>query len=268
MPFFLDILSRAFGKSAGTATENALHAQSAGWTKPTHLGFILDGNRRFARATGLNRIIDGHALGAEKLREVLRWCMAYDIKIVTAWIFSLENFDRDDEEVRDLLDLMETKFRDLLTDTDVHGNHIRVNFIGRTHLLPESLQATMAEVEAATADYQAYTLNVAIAYSGREEATDAFKAHLQNLQTAGKTLEEAIESLTPTSVDAHLYTAGQPPPDLIIRTSGELRMSGFLLWQSAYAEFYFCKTFWPAFRRLDLLQALESYHQRQRRYGK
>jgi short-chain Z-isoprenyl diphosphate synthase len=126
----------------------------------------------------------------------------------------------------------------------------------------------MEEVEAATAAYGSYTLNIAIAYSGREETTDAFKAHLRSSQTKGQSLDEAIASLTSASVDAHLYTAGQPPPDLLIRTSGEFRMSGFLLWQSAYAEFYFCKTFWPAFRRLDLLHALQSYHQRQRRYGK
>ena len=268
MRALLDILSRAFGRSSAPTSEDDLHRQSASWTKPTHLGFILDGNRRFARATGLTKIIDGHARGAEKLREVLRWCMDYDIKVVTAWIFSLENFDRDNEEVHDLLALMESKFRDLLTDPDVHDNHIKVNFIGRTHLLPDSLQATMQEVESATAHYESYILNVAIAYSGREETTDAFKSQLRSSQAEGKTLEEAIDALTAASVDAHLYTGSQPPPDLIIRTSGELRMSGFLLWQSAYAEFYFCKTFWPAFQRLDLLQALESYHQRQRRYGK
>jgi short-chain Z-isoprenyl diphosphate synthase len=265
---YLQLLRNALTKPFARSAERRLHLQASSWQKPTHLGFILDGNRRFARATGLTRIIDGHSLGAEKLREVLRWCMDYDIKVVTAWIFSLENFDRDNEEVQDLLALMETKFRNLLTDPDVHDNHIHVNFIGRTHLLPGSLQATMKEVESATAQYESYTLNVAIAYSGREETTDAFKAQLRSSQAAGESFEQAIESLKATSVDSHLYTAGQPPPDLIIRTSGELRMSGFLLWQSAYAEFYFCKTFWPAFQRLDLLRALESYHLRQRRYGK
>jgi short-chain Z-isoprenyl diphosphate synthase len=248
--------------------ERRLAGLAATWTRPRHIGIILDGNRRFARSRRLSSVIDGHALGAEKLREVLNWCHEFEIKVVTIWIFSLENFSRDTEEVTDLLNLIEQKTRELVASPDVHDNKVQVRYIGRTELLPPSLQEAMKAASDATAHYDRFILNVAIAYGGRDEITEACRQYLSEQAAAGRDLNDVAAELTPEVLDRYVSTAGQPDPDLIIRTSGEVRLSGFLLWQSAYAEFYFCDTNWPAFRKIDFLRALRDYHHRQRRYGK
>lgn len=238
------------------------------WQRPHHLGFILDGNRRFARAHRLHSIVDGHAMGADKLHEVLRWCKDYGVSIATIWIFSLDNFQRASDEVEGLLALIERKSRDIMVDPDVHRDRIKVKYLGRLETLPASLQATIREVEAATAHYDQFLLNVAIAYGGREEISDAIQGYLRAQDAAGGTLASAAAACDTKTLDRYVYTAGLPDPDLIIRTSGELRLSGFLLWQAAYAEYYFCARYWPEFRRVDFLRALQSFDRRQRRYGK
>ena len=248
--------------------EHRLGTAALRWMRPEHIGIILDGNRRFARQWGLSRIIDGHSMGADKLDEVLNWCFEYNVPCATIWIFSLDNFDRDPEEVKGLLDLIEKRTRKMLQDPRIRENKIRLRYMGRLDLLPESLREAIADIEEATKDHDQFLLNVAIAYGGREEITDAFCQYLTDQQASGKALEEVLPTLDAESIKPFLYTSGLPDPDLIIRTSGEVRLSGFLLWQSAYAEYYFCDTFWPDFRKIDFLRALRSYHLRQRRFGR
>jgi short-chain Z-isoprenyl diphosphate synthase len=248
--------------------ERRLAHQVPTWNLPRHIGIIMDGNRRFARELGRSRVLFGHSRGAEKLREVLRWCQECDIPVVTVWSFSLDNFQRGDAEVQDLLQLFEDRTRELIDSPDVHENGIRVRYIGRTDLLPESLQSAITEVERVTAEYDGFHLNIAMAYGGRQEITEAFRGYLAERAEQGATLDEVAEELDDECIERYLYTSGQPEPDLILRTSGEVRMSGFLLWQSAYSEFYFSDTYWPAFRRIDLYRALREYSNRQRRLGR
>ena len=245
-----------------------LRAKSQTWKRPGHLGFIMDGNRRFARQAGFASAIAGHRLGAEKLHEVLRWCNDAGIPVVTAWCFSLENFERSTQEVEDLLSLFEDKAREMADGGQVHEHQIRVRFIGKLELLPESLRQEIRRVEEATCGYDRLQLNIAMAYGGREEIADAFRRRIKAGLDAGVTVDEVLARLDADSIGPYLYTSGQPEPDLILRTSGEVRHSGFLLWQSAYSEFYFSEMNWPAFREIDFLRALRSYDARQRRYGK
>ncbi len=245
-----------------------LRAKSHGWKRPGHLGFIMDGNRRFARQAGFASALAGHRMGAEKLHEVLRWCHDARVPVVTVWCFSLENFQRSTQEVEDLLGLFEDKTREMANGGQVHEHQIRVRFIGRLELLPESLRREIRRVEEATSGYDRLQLNIAMAYGGREEIADAFRRRIKAGLDAGKTVDDVLERLDADSIGPYLYTSGQPEPDLILRTSGEVRLSGFLLWQSAHSEFYFSDTNWPAFREIDFLRALRAYDLRQRRYGR
>lgn len=245
-----------------------LRAKSHTWKHPHHLGVIMDGNRRFARQAGFASAIAGHRLGAEKLHDVLGWCHDSDVGVVTVWCFSLENFQRSTQEVEALLGLFEDKAREMADGRQVHDHQIRVRFIGRIDLLPESLRHEIARVEEATRGYERLQLNIAMAYGGREEIADAFRRHIAERVEAGETIDDVLTGLDADSINPHLYTSGQPEPDLILRTSGEVRLSGFLLWQSAYSEFYFSDTNWPAFREIDFLRALRAYDERQRRYGR
>lgn len=248
--------------------ERRLAASVGEWRLPHHIGIIMDGNRRFARESGLKSASDGHARGAEKLREVLSWCYELGIPVVTVWSFSLDNLSRDTSEVEALLHLFERETRRLAEHSEVHTNQVRVRYLGKLEVLPESLREAIEHAEETTRSYERFQLNIAMAYGGREEITDAFRGYLAECAKNGKTLAEALASFDDRAVESFLYTSGLPEPDLIIRTSGEVRLSGFLLWQSAYSEFYFCDTHWPAFRKIDLLRAVRSYHQRQRRFGR
>ncbi|HEX2678429.1 MAG TPA: polyprenyl diphosphate synthase [Polyangiales bacterium] len=248
--------------------ERFLTAAAETWKKPQHIGIIMDGNRRFAKKLGASDVAFGHQMGADKLREMLDWCFERNIPVVTVWGFSLDNFQRDSQEVQQLFELFERKTLEMVTSPDLHDNNVRVRFIGRRDLLPESLQEAIRKVEHATAHYERFVLNIALAYGGREEITDAFKDYLNHAQKTGKSLDAVIEDFNPKSLERYLYTSGLPEPDLIIRTSGEVRLSGFMLWQSANSEYYFCDTHWPAFRKIDFLRALRSYDQRQRRFGR
>ena len=248
--------------------ERRLVAEAPDWRLPQHIGIIMDGNRRFARSAGRRRVLYGHRRGAEKLREVLTWCYEVGIPVVTVWSFSLENFQRANREVEDLLELFEDRTRELAKHRDVHENRVRVRYIGKLDLLPESLRHAIHTVEQATRDYDRFQLNIAMAYGGRQEITEAFRSFLADQSAAGRSTEEVLASFEDGSIEPYLYTSGQPEPDLILRTSGEIRLSGFLLWQSAYSEYYFCDVYWPEFRRIDFLRALRDYQRRVRRFGR
>ncbi len=247
--------------------QHRLESKVAGWTIPRHIGFIMDGNRRFARSLGLQTVSDGHRQGAKKLWEVLSWCFEADVHVVTVWCFSLDNFRRDTDEVKALLDLFEEKTREIAEHHEVHSKRVRVRYIGELGLLPSSLREAIRGAEAATAGYDEYVLNIAMAYGGREEITEAIRRYLRDCIEAGDPIERIADELDGAAIGRYLYTSGLPEPDLILRTSGEVRLSGFLLWQSAYSEYYFTDTHWPAFRKIDFLRALRSYHERHRRFG-
>jgi short-chain Z-isoprenyl diphosphate synthase len=261
---FKDTVKRPFYR----LYEYRLGREAAAWRKPHHMGVIMDGNRRFARRYGLADVSQGHEYGARHLYEVLKWCRDFDIRVMTVWALSLDNFGRSETELRRLLELFEENFRDIVSHEEIHRYRVKVRYIGSFERLPPSLQEAIDAAQAATASYEDFVLNVAIAYGGRQEITDAFRHYLCDAARAGRTLTEAAKQLTPGAIDGYLYTSGLPEPDLIIRTSGEARIGGFLLWQSVYSEFYFCDTYWPAFRKVDFLRALRSFDQRQRRFGK
>jgi short-chain Z-isoprenyl diphosphate synthase len=262
--FFKHLIKRPFYR----IYELRLAQLAATWRKPHHIGVIMDGNRRFARQLGLADLSEGHKYGARHLYQVLQWCRDFDIRVMTVWALSLDNFGRSESELTRLFGLFEEKFREIVRHEEIHRYRVKVRYIGSFDRLPPSLQAAIDAAQAATAAYDDFILNVAIAYGGREEITDAFRQHLLDAAQAGRTLTDVASQLTPASIDRYLYSSGLPDPDLIIRTSGEVRIGGFLLWQSVYSEFYFCDAYWPAFRRIDFLRALRSFDQRQRRFGK
>jgi short-chain Z-isoprenyl diphosphate synthase len=245
-----------------------LEAELPEWRKPQHIGIIMDGNRRFAKRRALLDILDGHAIGADRLEDVLNWCEEAGVRVVTVWIFSLDNFNRSAREVDGLMRLFEKKFLELVTHPRIHKNEIRVRTLGQTDRLPAAVQDAIHEAEQATGHYTRRILNVGVAYGGREEIVEAFRGYLKDRADQGLSPHQIAEELTPESIQPYLYTSHVPDPDLIIRTSGEVRMSGFLLWQSVYSEFYFCDTNWPAFRKIDFLRALRDYNRRQRRFGR
>jgi len=234
---------------------------------PRHIGVIMDGNRRFARMVGLD-VAAGHDYGARKAREVLDWCLSLGVTHVTLWGFSTENRSRDHHEVAHLHNLFTRQARELLQDPQLHKHRVRVRVIGDTDNFPAETQAALRAIEEATRDYGGMTLNIALGYGGREEIVCAIKGLLQEKAAAGGDLLTLSRSLTAEDIGRHLYTAGIPDPDFVIRTSGEVRLSGFLLWQTAYSEFYFCDAFWPSFRKVDFLRAIRSFQQRERRFGK
>ncbi len=234
---------------------------------PRHIGIILDGNRRHGRKIGVTEPREIYDIGARKLDDVLDWCVEFAIPAVTLWVLSAENFSRPAEEVSGILAAVEAKLYALARDPVIHRQRVRVRAIGRLPLLPPSLVAAIARAEEATADYNGVELTIAVAYGGRQEIADAVRSLLCGLDAGGLSLGDAVSRVTPDAIAGHLYTAGSADPDLIIRTSGEIRLSGFLLWQSAHSEFYFTDVNWPAFRKIDFMRAVRSYQQRQRRFG-
>ncbi|WP_425145643.1 isoprenyl transferase [Deinococcus sp.] len=239
----------------------------AGGKLPQHLGLILDGNRRFASASGLQREL-GHTFGAGKAHEVLQWCLELSIPAVTIWVLSTDNASRDPNEIAHILKLLEQEARNLATDPRIHGNRVRVRAIGQHADFPAPVLDALRELEAATSSYTGMQLNIAVGYGGREEIVDAVKEYLQHQAEAGHSLSEAAAHLRPEDISARTYTADIPEVDFIIRPSGEIRLSGFMLWQSVYSEFYFCDVYWPGFRRVDFLRALRDFQGRKRRFGK
>ncbi len=249
------------------AYERRLAAQVARGPVPAHIGLILDGNRRYARGIGLAARL-GHEFGVEKLREVLEWCLDLHVRHVTLYVFSTENFRRATDEVDYLLELFVRESARLLEEPRIKSERVRVRIIGQRHRLPKRVAAAVEALELSTAHHDGMALTIALAYGGREEITDAVKLMLRAAAEAGHSLEEAAEEVSADALERYLYTSGVPDPDFIIRTSGEQRLSGFLLWQSAYSEFYFVDALWPAFRRIDFLRAVRNYQRRERRYGR
>jgi len=232
--------------------------------KPEHIAIILDGNRRWAMERALGPWF-GHERGAEKVEELLDWCLKLNVKSITLYAFSTENFRRQESEVEEIMSIAEEKLRKILTDERIHRNRVRVKVIGRVGLLPEGLQKLVMDVERATQDYDGHFLNVAFAYGGRAEIVDAAKKIAEKVQEGELILEKVDEQM----FEQYLYTSHMPnqDPDLIIRTSGEERLSGFLLWQSAYSELCFLDVYWPDFRLIDLLRAVRTFQKRKRRFG-
>ncbi|RLI49384.1 MAG: di-trans,poly-cis-decaprenylcistransferase [Candidatus Thorarchaeota archaeon] len=244
--------------------EYVLYRQLNKERAPRHVGIILDGNRRYAREHGLDVPWFGHRLGAQKVMEVLRILWEAGVKVCTLYTFSIENFQRNEREVREIMEIAKEKFTEVVNNPDVHRHRVKINAIGRVDLLPPDVQDAIRLAEESTAHYSDHILNVAIGYSGRTELVDAVREIARKVEAGELSHADIDESV----IEEHLYTHGIPDPDLIIRTSGEERLSGFLLWQSAYSELYFAQIYWPAVRRIDIWRALRSYERRSRRFGK
>ena len=235
---------------------------------PGHVAVILDGNRRWAESVGLTELGDGHRHGADRIDELLDWCGELGIPEVTLWALSGENLTRAGPELDVLLDVVGDKLEALRERARRPGHAMRVRVLGRKGALPDRVARAIERVEAGTAGNGGLRLNIALGYSGRDELVDACRAAVRELAERGVPADELADHVTVDALAANLYTAGRPDPDLIIRTSGELRLSGFLPWQSAHSEFYFTDVNWPAFRELDFLRALRTYQQRERRFGR
>ena len=232
---------------------------------PIHIGIILDGNRRFAKRLML-RPWKGHEWGAEKVKELLRWCKGTGVKYLTLYSLSAQNiFSRPKREMDFLLKIFEKEFSEIAKKShEAHKNKVRVKVIGRTNILPKSLQDAIAKAEKSTKNYNDYFLNLAVAYGGQEEITDAIIGIAKKVSAGAIKPEQINEEL----ISRSLYTDGTPYPDMIIRTGGEKRLSNFLLWQSAYSELFFVDKLWPEFTKEDFLKTIEEFKQRQRRFGK
>jgi short-chain Z-isoprenyl diphosphate synthase len=243
-----------------------LRKQVAAGALPRHVGLIMDGNRRWARQAGLENPSLGHKYGAEHVEDVLNWCEALHIQHVTVFVCSTENLQRrSTPEIAFLMKVIEKTAGDHLARP---GARWRLHLAGCLDLLPDSTASALKQAVEATRECASGAhLTLAIGYGGRQEVIDAVRDHLLEQAAAGRTLDQVAEALTVEDLTGHLYTAGHPDPDLVIRTSGEQRMSNFLLWQSAYSELYFCDALWPAFREIDFLRAVRSFGARQRRYG-
>ena len=230
---------------------------------PKHIAIIMDGNRRYAKLQGNIDVVKGHEFGVDTLEKVLDWSIDLGIEIITAYAFSTENFNRPEHEVEGLMKLFVINFKRLVTHEKIHKNEVKVQVVGRTELLPDDVKEAIEEAEKATEHYNKRFLNLAIGYDGRLEIIDSFKKIIKEVQEGKITIDDVDEEL----VSKNLYTGGLADPNLIIRTSGEERLSGFLLWQSSYSELYFCETLWPELRKVDFLRAIRSYQARERRFG-
>ena len=230
---------------------------------PRHVGVIMDGNRRWARSIGLEDVAHGHRRGASKIVDLLGWCDDAGVQVVTLFMLSTDNLRRPEPELSALLRIIE----DVAVDLSAPGRRWRVNSMGASEVLPPETVAVLKQAEEDTRDRPGATVNLAVGYGGRREIADAVRSLLAEHAARGTGLDELVEVLEVEHIAEHLYTRGQPDCDLVIRTSGEQRMSGFLLWQTANAEFHFTDVYWPDFRRVDFLRALRDYSARHRRFG-
>jgi len=233
---------------------------------PRHIAVLCDGNRRWARELGYNDVSYGYRMGAAKIAEMLRWCQDAGIEMATVYLLSTENLRRDSEELGALIEII----TDVVEEICAPANRWSVRTVGDLELIGEDAARRLREAVESTNHYEGenFHVNVAVAYGGRQEITDAVRALLSKELANGSTAEQLVEAVTVDAISENLYTSGQPDPDLVIRTSGEQRLSGFLLWQSAYSEMWFTEAYWPAFRRVDFLRALRDYSARHRRYGR
>lgn len=231
---------------------------------PNHIAIIMDGNRRYSKIQGNLNAIEGHKKGVDTLENVLEWCIDLGINIVTVYAFSTENFNRNEKEVTDLMNLFVKSFLNISTNKKIHKNKVRLKAVGKLDLFPQEVRDAIADAEKSTEEYDKRLINIAMGYDGRVEIVDAFKKIAKEVQKGNINPDDIDEKM----INENLYTAGLEDPNLVIRTSGEERLSGFLLWQSSYSELYFTDSLWPALRKVDFLRAIRSYTQRQRRYGR
>jgi short-chain Z-isoprenyl diphosphate synthase len=243
--------------------ERLLRRQLASAERPRHVGVILDGNRRWARDTGCADVSQGHRAGADKIADLLGWCAETGVEVVTLWLLGTDNLKRPPEELGPLLRII----ADVVDELTEPVTPWRVRVVGALDLLPTETASRLAAAGIRTRGRTGMQVNIAVGYGGRQEIADAVRKLLQRHAEAGTSIEDLAEVLDVDHIAEHLYTSDQPDPDLIIRTSGEQRLSGFLLWQSAHSEFWFCEAYWPAFRRIDFLRALRDYAARHRRFG-
>jgi len=228
---------------------------------PQHIGVMLDGNRRWAKAVGA-ATATGYRAGADNIEPMLGWCDEVGVKVVTLWLLSTDNLNRPTQQLTGLLSIIEGAVTSLANE-----RRWRINPVGALDLLPAHTAECLKAAADSTRGVEGILVNVAVGYGGRREITDAVRSLLQEQASLGRTLEEVAEAIDVVHIAEHLYTKGQPDPDLVIRTSGEQRLGGFLLWQSAHSEFYFCEALWPDFRRVDFLRAIRAYAARERRFG-
>ena len=230
---------------------------------PRHIGVILDGNRRWAERKPGSTTKDGHAAGAVKVREFLGWCDDLGVKVVTLYLLSTDNLTkRGGRELDELIDVIGTLATELAGE-----KKFKLQLVGDADALPDQLRSQIETAESKTKKVTGLHVNLAVGYGGRKEIADAMRSILKKHASKGTSVEDLAELLTPELITEHLYTGGQPDPDLVIRTSGEQRLSGFLLWQSANSEFYFEEALWPDFRRVDFLRAIRAFERRHRRFG-
>ncbi len=234
-----------------------------GKTPPQHIAIIMDGNRRFAKKLGL-KVTQGHVYGKDKVKDLARWCRELRIPIVTVYAFSTENFNRKKEEVDTLMKQFQIAFREFADDPDVHKYGVRIRAMGNISLLPEEVQESIRYAEEKTKNYNNFIFNVAVAYGGREEIIEGVKKIAREVKEGKLSIDDIDEEV----VSGSLYTSDLPDPDIIIRTSGEERISNFLLWQNAYSELYFTDRYFPELSKADLLKGMRAFLKRQRRFGK
>lgn len=242
--------------------ERRLLRELSGVKQPKHVAVMCDGNRRWAMEAGFADVSHGHRVGARKIGEMVRWCQDTDVELVTVYLLSTENLGREPHELQLLFSII----GDVVDELAAPETNCRVRLVGHLDLLPAEVAERLRAATATTNEHTGVTVNVAVGYGGRQEIVDAVRKFL--MEQDGATAQQAAKRLNAEAISAHLYTSGQPDPDLVIRTSGEQRLSGFLLWQSAYSEIWFTDTYWPAFRRTDFLRALRDYSKRSRRFGK
>ncbi len=255
---------RIITDKAYSTYEASLEREVASGEKPRHIAIIMDGNRRYAEEVLGADPMEGHKLGRKKLEEVLRWCLRLDIHILTVYAFSTENFNRDEDEVSYLMEMLEQSLYDFADDPEVHERRVAIKVIGDLTMLPDSVVKAADYATSKTGMYDDNRLNMAIAYSGRQDITNAVRTIAADAADGRVRIEDIDETL----ISSYISTTGQPDPDLVLRTSGEVRISNFLLWQMAYSELYFADVYWPGFRHIDFLRAIRTFQQRKRRFGK
>jgi len=245
--------------------EKHLTSQINQFPFPQHIGIILDGNRRWSKIMDIDKA-KGHQMGADIAEDLLNWIYDLGIRITTVYVLSNENLSRETEELQNIYSLLEKKLIGLYNDKRIHDKQIRIKSIGEFDILPKRLQDILRKLETRTEKYENMYLNIAIAYGGQKELIDA----IRKIAMLTKENKIEVDDIDEKVIEANLYTAHLPQaePDLILRTSGEKRLSGFLLWQSAYSELIFVDIFWPEFRKIDLMRAIRTFQKRARRYGK
>lgn len=241
--------------------ERRLAAKLVDKPGPAHVGVILDGNRRWARSVGLEPV-QGHQAGADRIEDLLTWCEEVGVGLVTLWMLSTDNLRRTPQEIADLLEIVATTVAKL-----ARTRRWRLQMVGELDLLPPPVAERLHAAEEMTADVEGLHVNIAVPYGGRHEIAGAVRDLIRENTDPGSSIEDVLDLITVDNIADHLYTKGQPDPDLVIRTSGEQRLGGFLLWQSTHSEYYFCEAYWPDFRKVDFLRALRSYAERERRMG-